>query len=103
MLVERGRQHHFILGSSLTTELAYYNGNYTCGGGPKGVYRNNTTEVGSFQIANEFGLYNMDGNVWEWCEDNEHDSYEGAPTDGSVWLNQDCKIQYCLEYISQAH
>jgi len=43
-----------------------------------------TSPVGSFE-ANPFGLYDTAGNVWEWCADNWHDNYEGAPTDGGVW------------------
>jgi formylglycine-generating enzyme required for sulfatase activity len=64
-----------------------YNGNLAYNDSPRGEYRKQTVEVGSFP-SNSFGLYDMHGNVWEWCEDDWHDSYQGAPTDGSAWLKE---------------
>jgi formylglycine-generating enzyme required for sulfatase activity len=57
--------------------------------------RGRTTPVRRFQVVNSFGLYDMHGNVWEWCFDYWHESYEGAPTDGSAWLS-DNKNNYRL-------
>ncbi|MEM9091419.1 MAG: SUMF1/EgtB/PvdO family nonheme iron enzyme [Cyanobacteria bacterium P01_F01_bin.53] len=76
----------FYVGETITLSLANYRGNVNYAAGPKGDYRQETTAVGSFP-ANAFGLYDMHGNVSEWCADHWHDNYVGAPTDGSTWLS----------------
>jgi formylglycine-generating enzyme required for sulfatase activity/uncharacterized caspase-like protein len=75
----------FYFGETITPDLVNYHGNYPYGSAPKGKYREETTNVGIFP-PNSFGLYDMCGNIWEWCEDVYNDSYEGAPIDGSAWL-----------------
>jgi formylglycine-generating enzyme required for sulfatase activity len=76
----------FHFGDTITQTLANYNSSRTYQQETIGIYRQKTTEVGSFP-ANAFGLYDLHGNVWEWCGDTWHQTYNNAPIDGSIWLD----------------
>ena len=58
-------------------------GNYAWYSGNSG----NTTHTVGTRQPNGWGLYDMSGNVWEWCEDYWHSNYSGAPTNGDPWLS----------------
>lgn len=82
-----GQNSPFAFGDTITTDIVNYNGNFPYGSAPRGPFRNHTTPVGTMGVANAFGIYDMHGNVYEWCQDIWHDNYTSAPTDGSVWEN----------------
>jgi formylglycine-generating enzyme required for sulfatase activity/predicted Ser/Thr protein kinase len=80
-----GTNTAFHFGERITEDLV------NCSGGdyyvipPKSSFRKEITKVGSYKVANNFGLYDMHGLVWEWCADPWHNNYYGAPTDGNIW------------------
>ena len=71
-----GTTTSYYFGDTITDNLANY---YLT------VY--DTTAVGIY-TPNTFGLYDIFGNVWEWCQDDWHDNYKGSPNDGSAWLSR---------------
>ncbi len=77
-------QTPFAYGETLTSDLADYASTYAYAAEKGVAYRKGTIDVGTF-IPNAFGLYDLHGNVREWCADPWHENYHGAPTNSKTW------------------
>ena len=76
----------FCFGEVLTTELSNFFEDFSFTENFEENYRNTPVAADSFW-PNAFGLYNMHGNVFEWCSDDYHDNYKGAPSDATRWAS----------------
>jgi formylglycine-generating enzyme required for sulfatase activity len=88
-ITRAGTQTPFWWGTKVSAMDANYNGSQKYLDEQPGLYRQETLSVNTFN-ANPWGFFQVSGNTWDWVQDCYHDSYDGAPKDGSAWMTGDC-------------
>jgi formylglycine-generating enzyme required for sulfatase activity len=99
-----GSHTAFHFGDHITPWIANYRGTVTeASGQVRPLFRQTTTSVGSFPYANAFGLYDMHGNVWEWCNDKtEQDLFLPIGLRGGAWSSPPAQCQSSFRYSMDA-